>query len=51
MALAAVPWLAASAARGRWLGWAPNSTAGAWLAAVVLLVTLVDWAARLLSGL
>ena len=50
LAVAAVPWLLASAARGRWLGWVPNSTAVARVAVGIGLVTLIDWGLRLLAG-
>ncbi len=50
LALASAGWLVASAWRGRWLVWEPNSTAGLWIAAVVLLVTLIDWGFRLWGG-
>jgi hypothetical protein len=45
----AAPWLLLSAARGRWLGWTPNSTAAAWIATSIMLVTLIDWGVRLMS--
>ena len=49
--LVAVPWLLLSAACGRWIGgWTPTSTAMAWAAVVVMLVTLVDWGLRLMTG-
>jgi hypothetical protein len=50
LALVGVPWLAGSAARGRWLVWAPNSLTAAWVGSVILLVTLIDWAVRLAAG-
>ncbi len=46
--LVAVPWLLACAACARWLGWTPNTAALAWALGTVMLVTLVDWAVRLL---
>jgi hypothetical protein len=46
----AVPWLLVSAARGRWLGWAPNSVAAAWIATSIAIVTLIDWGVRLMIG-
>ncbi len=49
LALAAEPWLAVSALRGRWLGFRPNATAIAWTLLGVVAVTLVDWAVRLLA--
>jgi hypothetical protein len=48
--LLAVPWLLLSAACGRWLGWVPTSSAIAWVAVLVMLVTLIDWGLRLISG-
>jgi len=50
VAMVAVPWLLLSAARGRWLGWTPNSAAAAWIATSIMLVTLIDWSVRLMSG-
>lgn len=47
--VAIVAWLLLSAGRGRWVGWTPNSTAAAWVATAVLIVTLVDWGVRLMS--
>ena len=48
--LVAAPWLLLSAACGRWLGWAPNGTAVAWAAVPIVLVTLIDWGVRLMTG-
>ena len=48
--LLAVPWLLFSSARGRWLGWVPDSTAVAWGGAAILLITLIDWGVRLFIG-
>jgi len=48
--LVAVPWLLLSAACGRWLGRVPTSTAMAWAAVLVMLVTLIDWGLRLMTG-
>jgi hypothetical protein len=50
MAIAAVPWLLGSAARGRWLVAAPSGAAVAWVSAIVVLVTLIDWVIRLVAG-
>ena len=47
LAVVSVPWLAVSAARGRWLGLAPRSIAVAWVGSAILLVTLIDWIVRL----
>ena len=49
IAVAATPWLAVSAARGRWWGWTPHVGVAAWLAAGVVFVTLIDWGFRLAS--
>jgi hypothetical protein len=49
LAVIGVPWLLVSAARGRWLGWVPDADVGAWIAAAVTLVTLADWAVRMLA--
>ena len=50
LALAAVPWLLASAFRGRWLGWVPDSMRVAWVLAAVCAVTLIDWVVRIWTG-
>jgi hypothetical protein len=50
LAVASVPWLMVSAARGRWLWWAPNSVAVAWAGSAILLVTLIEWGIRLAAG-
>ena len=50
LAVVSVPWLVVSAARGRWLGWAPNGTTVGWVASAILLVTLIDWGIRLAAG-
>lgn len=50
LAAAAAPWLIASAARGRWLGWEPNSTPAAVVAISIGVVTLVEWGVRLLGS-
>ncbi len=47
--MVAAPWLLGSAIRGKWLIAAPSERAAAWLSAIVLLVTLIDWAIRLLA--
>jgi len=49
LAMASVPWLLASAARGRWLPGAPSGTAVAWTAMTIALLTLADWGLRLLN--
>lgn len=50
LAVASVPWLAISAARGRWFGGRPSSATVAWGGSGIVLVTLVDWVLRLASG-
>lgn len=50
LAVMSVPWLAGSAARGRWLGGAPNSIVMAWVGLAILLVTLIDWGIRMAAG-
>jgi hypothetical protein len=47
LAAVAGPWLLASAAAERWLGWKPNATAGGWAVAVIAAVTLLQWGWRL----
>jgi len=49
LAIVAVPWLFASAACGRWFGISPDSRVTIWIFGTVLLVTLIDWAVRLLA--
>lgn len=48
LAVITVPWLLLSALRGRWLGWVPDVTAWTWIVASIVVVTLVDWAVRIL---
>ena len=50
MAIVAVPWLLISAVSGKWLGLSPSAAAAKWVSIVILLVTLIDWAFRLLAG-
>jgi len=50
LALAALPWILASAGRGRWWAWAPDANGLAWLCAAVFAVTLIDWLVRLWVG-
>jgi hypothetical protein len=50
LSLVAVPWLLVSAVRGRWLGWAPNMDVLAWVLTAIMVVTLIDWGARLMFG-
>jgi len=50
LAMVAAPWLLGSAVRGHWLGLSPSGTAAAWVSITILLVTLIDWAFRLLAG-
>ncbi len=49
--MAATPWLLGSAIRGRWLAAAPSERAAVWVSAIVLLVTMTDWAIRVLVPL
>jgi hypothetical protein len=49
LAMVAAPWLLGSAIRGDWLGVSPSGRAAVWIVAIVLLVTLIDWAIRLLA--
>jgi hypothetical protein len=49
LAAAGVPWLLASAAAGRWLGWKPRAATAAWLGSGIAAVTLVQWMWRLWS--
>jgi hypothetical protein len=50
LAMVAAPWLLASAARGNWFGVAPSGRGVAWITFAVLVITLIDWAVRLLTG-
>ena len=50
LGLAGVPWLLSAAVGGRWLGWTPNSTTFAWIAAGIMAVSLIEWSVRLLAG-
>ena len=50
LTIAAVPWLAVATAAGRWLGRAPGFVPLAWAAAVVALVTFLDWGFKLWAG-
>lgn len=47
LAVAAVPWLVATAVRGRWLGFEPGERAALIVLAVIVLVTLIDWLVRI----
>ena len=47
--MVAGPWLLASAIRGDWFAAAPDKRAAAWISAIVLLVTMIDWAIRLVA--
>jgi hypothetical protein len=49
LAMIAAPWLLGSAFRGKWLIAAPSERAAAWVCAIVLLVTMTDWAIRVLA--
>jgi hypothetical protein len=48
--LTAAVWLLVVACHGRWLGWTPNSTTGAWVATLLAVAMLVEWIVRLLAG-
>jgi hypothetical protein len=50
LTIAAVPWLAGSAAAGRWLGRSPDGNVVAWTAAGVCLIAFVQWGLRLTGG-
>jgi hypothetical protein len=50
LAIAAVPWLLGSARRGTWIGVLPNGVAAACISTIILVVILIDWVLRLLSG-
>ena len=50
LAIVAAAWLLGSAAAGRWCVVKPNGIVAAWIGAIVLLVTLIDWAIRLWVG-
>lgn len=50
IALLAAPWLAISAARGRWWIGAPSERSMAGAALGVVALTLADWMYRLWSG-
>ncbi len=50
LALAGVPWLLVSAARGRWLPCTPTPVAAAGIAVALVLIALVQWSWRLWSG-
>jgi hypothetical protein len=50
LAIVAVPWLLGSAWRGAWFGVSLNVTAAACISTTVLVVILIEWAIRLLSG-
>jgi len=47
--LVAAVWLLLVAWRGRWLGWTPNSTTGAWVATLLAVAMLVEWSVRVLA--
>jgi hypothetical protein len=48
-AILAAPWLMISAVRGRWLGWKPTGTVVAYVAGMIILISLVQWAYHLLA--
>jgi hypothetical protein len=49
LAMVAVPWLLGSAIRGDWLVISPDGRVAVGILTVVLLVTMIDWAIRLLA--
>ena len=49
LAMVAAPWLLGSALRGDWFVVSPDGRVAAWIFAIVLLVTIIDWAGRLLA--
>ncbi len=46
----AAGWLAASTCRGWWVAWQPKERMFAWLAAVIVTVTAIDWVYGLATG-
>ncbi len=50
LAVAAAPWLLASAAAGRWLAVEPTPRVVLWIGTAGLALVLVDWARRLISN-
>jgi len=50
LAVPAAAWFLLCAGRGRWVGWAPNNVVVASGALVIGLITIVDWAVRLIAG-
>jgi hypothetical protein len=50
LGLAGSPWMLLSALRGRWVGIRPNGDAAAWMLSAIALITLVQWAVRLMNG-
>ena len=49
LAMVAAPWLLVSALRGNWLGVAPSGRVAVVMLTILLLVTSIDWAIRLLT--
>jgi hypothetical protein len=49
-AVASVPWLLVSAARGRWLPGTPGTGVTAGMAVALVVIALVQWGWRLLAG-
>ena len=49
LAILIAPWLLVAAARGRWLGGAPNGRVALVVMGCVFGVTLLDWSVRLLT--
>jgi hypothetical protein len=50
LTLIAAPWLIASAAAGRWLLVKPTPRFVLWTGTALLILTLLDWARRLLAN-
>ena len=50
IAILITPWLLISAIRGRWLVCEPRTAMVAWMAFGIVLITLIDWAIRLVVG-
>lgn len=50
LAMAGIPYLTISAARGRWWGFEPSAVIVTWLSAAIVSVTLIQWGLRLAAG-
>jgi len=49
LAVVAAGWFLVCAGRGRWVGWTPNNVVVGSGALVIALITIVDWAVRLIA--